>query len=187
MKWLRWGSLAVIVVCAIVAVVMPGITTLDRLRALVADVPPPIVIHSQRIVWMGPRVLESHSDGATWTRTCPIVIISRGILLKDGAFVGLPATIMSGPLKGTQRNPRFEIRDLTPQEREPSVIRFDLPDWRDADGDYQIQPPDVTLYQVTMIVPNDRPCADGYAGTSVYRLTIPDPPHAAQSPHRPAP
>jgi hypothetical protein len=141
---------------------------IGRMMAIVADQPPPIVIHNQRIVWTGPRTFDSNSDGSTWTRTCPLLVISRGVLLKDGTFVGLPARVISGPLKGTQRNPRFEIRDITPQERAPNVIRFDLPEWIDAS--------DLTLYQVTMIVADDRPCQDGYAGTSVYRLTIPGPP-----------
>jgi hypothetical protein len=173
-RLLRWVT-PVFLCCVALAVIVFGVNVSDlvgRWRTIVAEQQPPIVIHNQRIVWTGPRTFDSNSDGSTWTRTCPLVVISRGVLLKDGTFVGLPARVISGPLKGTQRNPRFEIRDITPQERQPNVIRFDLPDWLDAS--------DLTLYQVTMRVPNDTPCADGYTGTSTYLLTIPDAPYASR-------
>ena len=169
-RLLRWVP-PVFVGCVVLAVIVFGVNVSDlvgRWRAIVAEQPPPIVIHNQRIVWVSPRAFESNSDGSTWTRTCPLVVISRGVLLEDGTFVGLPAEVISGPLKGTQRNPRFEIRDITPQERAPNVIRFTLPDW--------LQPADISLYQVTMRVPDNAACADGYTGTSTYLFTIPAPP-----------
>lgn len=176
MKWLRRLFVAVVVLSVAAVVVLPGFVTLERLRTILADQPPPIIVHNQRVRWVAARTFETYSEGAEWTRTCPVVVVSRGVLLNDGTFVGISGQIMSGPLKGTQRDPRFEILNLTPQQREPSVFRFTLPDWRRSDGSFQILPSDVSLYQATFTAPNDRPCADGYTGMTTVRLTIPEPP-----------
>jgi hypothetical protein len=150
---------------AIVLMLPATVATWTRIASLVSDVPAPIVVYNQRIVWVGPRTFETHSDGASWTRSCPVIIVSRGVMLRDGTFVGIAGEVVSGPLKGTQRNPRYELRDLTPQERGPSVFRFTLPDY--------IDPSEVAMYQATFTVPDDRACGDGYVGVTVVRLTFP--------------
>jgi hypothetical protein len=176
MRLVRWLFVAIVILSCGAIIVPPGAIKLEKLRTLLADQPPPIVVHNQRVRWVADRTFETYSEGAEWTRTCPVVVVSRGVLLNDGTFVGISGEIMSGPLKGTQRDPRYEILNLTPQQRAPSVFRFTLPDWRRADGSFQIRPSDVSLYQATFTVPDDRMCADGYTGVTTVRLTFPDPP-----------
>lgn len=118
--WLCGALLSLILVAAV-----PALWQLIPVSQSIA----PIVIKNQVFDWTGPRTLRSTSEGATWTRTCPVVLMSRGVLLSDGGYVGLEAIIRSGPLAGIAHNPRWQLTDLTPQERPGSVIEYQLPSY----------------------------------------------------------
>jgi hypothetical protein len=162
-----WYFIAAIL--AALLLVLPSI--LVKWRDLSA--PLPVVVHNQRVHWVGPRTLELTSDGADWTDSCPIVTISRFLLLKSGPLVPVPAAIISGPLKGLLADPRFDLHDIVPQRRPPSVMRIEVPGWIK-------DPAEVQYYQSTIRVPDDRPCASGRTwNQTLAQLTVPDPPTSA--------
>ncbi len=160
-------AMTVTALSAVLVFVLPGINLLARISAYLNDTPS-IIIHNQRFEWVGPRTLQSTSDGTTWTRTCSLILTSRGALMADGGYVGLSARVMSGPLKGATFDPRYEVKDMTPEERGPSVIQYDIPTWI-KDGDLD----DMIAFNLIQRVPLDRPCTDGYTGRFEANVTIP--------------
>lgn len=136
----------------------------------VASSIPPVVIKNQVFEWTGPRTLRSTSDGATWTRTCPTVLMSRGVLLSDGGYVGLEAIIKSGPLAGVAHNPRWQLTDLTPQERPDSVIEYQLPPY--------VQLNEVVAYSLIQRTPVEQASAGCPAGRWESVVLLPPNPYA---------
>lgn len=144
---------------------------------LVPSSAPPIQILNQRFEWVGPRTLQSTSDGSIWTRTCPLVLTSRGLLMQDGGYVGVSAVVISGPLVGATFDPRYEVTNMTPQKRGASVVQYDIPPWIKDDELDQI-----LSFSFIQRVNADQPCTDGYAGR--YESTVSIPKHSSSFPPR---
>lgn len=136
-------------------------------KSLVPADTPPIVLKSLRVYWVGPRTFESATDGIVRTRSCPLVVTSRGVLLDDGGYVGVTATIMNGPRRGEQLTPRRDVENIEPGEQAPLILRYEIPEWiKDVDLDR------ISLFNLTQRTPDDRPCADGYSGKFENNVTI---------------
>lgn len=166
--WALYVNMGLTLVAVGVVIVLPGFNVLHRLNALLSTSPPPIVIHGQRFEWVGARTLQSTSQGTTWTRTCKIVFTSRGALTTDGDYVGLTDRVISGPLKGATFDPRWQIEDMTPQERPGSVIQYDVPLWV---KDHQLD--DLQTFNMVQRTPLDTATDQCPAGQWASNVTIP--------------
>jgi hypothetical protein len=148
---------------AALAVAPHAVQTWQRITSLLNDAgPPPIEVLNQvgeRDIG-NPRLVIFSSDGAIWHRDCPVVQISRLWLLRDGSTVPANVEILSGPLKGVSRDPRYAIH-VTPMQREPSILRASIPTWLD--------PREVVGYVTNGLVPDNVPCVDGWKGP--WRIT----------------
>jgi hypothetical protein len=123
---------------------------------------PIIQIHNQRIKWVGERTLETRSDGAHWSKECPVVQFSRTILL-DGGGVDVPAVeFTDGPLKGALDT----VMPIKPRNLGPSTIQITLS---------PSVAPELALFYFTVVrVPTDTPCTDGWSGSQIVAMiTIP--------------
>lgn len=137
--------------------------------------PPPIEVHNLRARWIGPRMIETTSDGASWNRHCPNVTITRLLLLADGSYVGARVEFVDGPLKGAVREPRAGT-SITPQRRAPSTTHVTVPPF--------VSPEDVRYYVANGLVPDDKPCSDGWAGPwRIFSAAIDPPPDSMRETH----
>lgn len=164
-RWtsLSWLLLGGALVMATIAYVPPFVTTWKRLIQS-----PPIVAKGWSWEWTGPHTFDTISTEVEYTNSCPIVTLSRYVLLNDGTTAPLEARFLTGPLVGQTRAPRSRI-DLAPLRHGGSRVRLTIPDW--------VDPKDVQLYVFTQQVADNEPCADGWTGLAdVVRLKLTPPP-----------
>ena len=168
-RWTKasWWALGVAAALALLAFVPPVVVSWRQLVR-----PPPITVHGLRYRWTGPRTFETQSDAAEYTNECPSVTLSRYVLLEDGSTAPLQAEILSGPLVGQSRAPRWRA-NIKPEMRAGARVRLTIPDW--------VEPGQAEVYVFTQQVANNEPCVDGWTGAAdVARLKLSDPPDGGE-------